>query len=666
MAMPRPLHLLLLLLAAAVLLAPSSGAAAAAAQTPVSFSFPFFSLRNVTLLGAASLRAASLSLLPPSSRALFPLPLPFPRNASFSTSFLFAAPNATRPASRLSLLLLPDPLHPHAAASAQGHGNRSLPLRVTLDASNNRVSTSSAGADLAESSTGAVDLRNGNGVGSWVIYDARRARLEVFLSHASLPPATPALAADAAGVAARFADFMFVGLEVSSSSPDNATSDGGFLIESWTFLTSGLPAVDPTPRPSHSASGSVRSAPASPGLTTRSRRDGRRRRLTLWLAISLPILFLGAVMVFVVMSLNKCKWGTAGLSKGVEAKAAGKPRQFMYQDLFSATKGFDPSMVVGNGGFGTVYKAVWPRSGITYAVKRSKQSKESYNEFSAELAIIADLKHPNLVQLQGWCTERDELLLVYEFMCNGSLDAALHPCYNANERCVTLSWSRRYNVAVGIASAVSYLHEEHDKQVIHRDIKCSNILLDSCFSPRLGDFGLARLKDPDTSPRSTLAAGTVGYLAPEYLQMGKATEKSDVYSYGVVLLEICTGKRPIEREAPGSMNMLNVVDWVWNLHSKGKILDAADPYLNGQYDTDQMRRLLLLGLSCVNPFSEERPVMSTVLGILEGRDELLPVPRKKPLLVFVSNAPIDLEGIVSECNQSKVSSDLYELRIDLN
>jgi serine/threonine protein kinase len=221
-------------------------------------------------------------------------------------------------------------------------------------------------------------------------------------------------------------------------------------------------------------------------------------------------------------------------------------------------------------------------------------------------------------------------------------------------------------VAVGIASAVAYLHEEHEQQVIHRDIKCSNILLDSQFNPRLGDFGLARLKDPNNSPRSTLAAGTVGYLAPEYLQMGRATEKSDVYSYGVVLLEICTRRRPIEREAPGSMNMLNVVDWVWNLHSKGKLLDAVDSTLDGEYDTEQMMRLLLLGLSCVNPFSEERPVMRTVLDILEGRSEPLPVPKKKPLLVFVSNAPIDFEGIVSECNQSTVSSDLFELKIDIN
>ncbi|RLN33791.1 hypothetical protein C2845_PM03G30600 [Panicum miliaceum] len=490
-----------------------------AAETPISFSFPSFSLRNLTLLGGASLRADSVSLPPPSSRS---------RSRCHPTPPSPPPTSSRRPTSRLSFLLIPDPLTAGATVT-----NRSLPLEVTLDASKGRVFASSSGAELAVNSTGGANLRNGNGVGSWVIYDARRARLEEFLSHASVRPRTPTLVFDAADLGTRFAEFMFVGLEVSSD--NNAISDGGFVIESWTFLTSGLPSVDPVSQPAHSASDSVRSVPALPGVTT-------ARKVT----------------VFVVMSLKKWRWDTAALNEGVGAKTTG----------------------------GELY--------------------------------------------------------------------------------VTLNWSQRYNVAVGIASAVAYLHEEHDKQVIHRDIKSSNILLDSWFSPRLGDFGLARLKDHYTSPQSTLAAGTVGYLALEYLQMGKATEKSDIYSYGVVLLEICTGKRPIERETPDSMNMLNIVDWVWNLHSKGRILDAADPKLSGQYDNEQMSRLLLLGLSCVNPFSEERPVMRKVLGILEGKNEQLLVPRKKPLLVFVSNAPIDLDGIVSECNQSTVSSDLYELKIDLN
>jgi hypothetical protein len=484
-ARPPPIRHSLLAVLLLIALAPT----AAAADTPVS-SFPPFSLRNLTLFGGASLRAASVSLPQPSSDALFPLPLPFPPNASFTTTFLFAAPASARPASRLSFVLL-------SSDAVEGPSrNRSLPLEVTLDASRNRVSAFSVGVELARNSTGAVDLRNGNGVGSWVLYDARRACLEVFLSHASLRPRAPALAAHAPGLGARFTELMFVGVEVSASS-DNATSDGGFVVESWTFLTSEPPVVDNASRPAHGVSESFRSAPAPVGLTTHG--DRRRTRLALGLGLPLPIVFLGALLVFAVMSLKRWRRGTAGLNEIVGARAPGQPRQFMYRDLFSATNGFDPSMVVGSGGFGTVYKAVCPRSGVTYAVKRSRQSGESYHEFGAELTIIAGLRHPNLVQLQGWCAERGELLLVYEFMSNDSLDEVLHPCSGA-QRDATLNWSQRYNVAIGIACAVAYLHEEHDKQVIHRDIKSSNILLDSTFSPRLGDFGLARLKDPNTEP----------------------------------------------------------------------------------------------------------------------------------------------------------------------
>ncbi|KAM0826761.1 hypothetical protein ACQ4PT_068659 [Festuca glaucescens] len=456
MARPRPPPLYLL--AVVFFLLPIQPPPAANAASPVAFSFPSFSLRNLTLLGGASLRSASVSLPPPSSHALFPIPLPFPPNASFSTSFLFASPASARPASRLSFVLLPDPL-----ATAEGSlGNRSLPLEVAFDAPRNRVYASSAGERVAGNSTGAVDLRNGNEVGSWVVYDARRARLEVFLSHASLRPPTPALVvANSTGLAARFAEFMFVGFEVSSSSDNGSSVDGGFAIHSWSFQTNGMPAVNLASRPSHNVSDGVRRAPALDGVA--GRKDGRRRRLALGLGIPLPVLFLGAVMVFAIMSLKKWRSRTAGFNDGVRAKAAGQPREFMYQDLFSATKGFDPSLVVGSGGFGTVYRAVCPRSGVTYAVKRSKQSRESRNEFTAELTIIADLKHPNLVQLQGWCAEKDELLLVYEFMSNGSLDMALHPCSGVH-RYPTLSWARRYNVAVGIASAVAYLHEEHEQQ----------------------------------------------------------------------------------------------------------------------------------------------------------------------------------------------------------
>ncbi|CAN6197969.1 unnamed protein product [Urochloa humidicola] len=312
-------------------------------------------------------------------------------------------------------------------------------------------------------------------------------------------------------------------------------------------------------------------------------------------------------------------------------------------ELSAATRGFHASRVVGKGAFGTVYKATMPgATATTYAVKRSTQAHQSRSEFVAELSVIACLRHKNLVQLEGWCDEKGELLLVYEYMPNGSLDRALYgdPC--------TLTWPQRYAVAAGIASVLSYLHQECEQRVIHRDIKTSNILLDANLSPRLGDFGLARLMDHNKSPVSTLTAGTMGYLAPEYLQSGKATEQTDVFSYGVVVLEVCCGRRPIDKDDGGGKNV-NLVDWVWRLHGEDRLIEAADARLAGEFDRDEMLRLLLVGLSCANPNCEERPAMRRVVQILNREAEPVPVPRKKPLLVFSSSASMKLQEIAFSC-----------------
>ncbi|KAL6962158.1 putative L-type lectin-domain containing receptor kinase S.7, partial [Sarracenia purpurea var. burkii] len=169
-----------------------------------------------------------------------------------------------------------------------------------------------------------------------------------------------------------------------------------------------------------------------------------------------------------------------------------------------------------------------------------------------------------------------------------------------------------FNIAVGLASVLTYLHHECEQQVIHRDIKTSNVMLDGNFNARLGDFGLAGLLDHDKSPVSTLTAGTMGYLAPGYLQYGKATEKTDIFSYGVVVLEVACRKRPIEKEV-GSQKMVNLVDWVWGLHSKGKVMEAADGRLKGEFEEEGMKKLLLVGLSCANPDGISRPSMRRVL-----------------------------------------------------
>ncbi|KHN41039.1 L-type lectin-domain containing receptor kinase VIII.1 [Glycine soja] len=245
------------------------------------------------------------------------------------------------------------------------------------------------------------------------------------------------------------------------------------------------------------------------------------------------------------------------------------PKQFSYKELKSATKCFNANRIIGHGAFGTVYKGVLPENGDIVAVKRCSHSSQGKNEFLSELSIIGSLRHRNLVRLQGWCHEKGEILLVYDLMPNGSLDKALF------EARTPLPWAHRRKILLGVASALAYLHQECENQVIHRDIKTSNIMLDEGFNARLGDFGLARQTEHDKSPDATVAAGTMGYLAPEYLLTGKATEKTDVFSYGAVVLEVASGRRPIEKDANGGGKggiSCNLVEWVWSLHQEARLM----------------------------------------------------------------------------------------------
>lgn len=431
----------------------------------------------------------------------------------------------------------------------------------------------------------------------------------------------------------------------------SASTEGGtevHTIESWSFRTFGFPAIDGHRQSSHNISnGSWSAFPTSPVVD-----EGKSsHKMTVLCLGMVGLVFFGiALIMFAFMLVRKrmvSREGQQVILNGL--------RQFRYQELSSATKGYNVNRIVGAGAFGTVYRAVDPKTGAALAVKRSKKSHQSKNEFLAELSIIAGLRHKNLVQLQGWCSEKGELLLVYEFMPNGSLDKFLYSEADIGLS-LALDWTKRYSVAVGIASALTYLHEECDQQVIHRDIKTSNIMLDAHFNARLGDFGLAKLLDHDKSPDSTLTAGTMGYLAPEYLQYGRATDKSDVYSYGVVILEVCCGRRPIEVKDGHANMLINLVDWVWGLYSKDRLIDAADQRLNGAFDVESMLRLLLIGLSCANPICTDRPSMRKVLQILDHEAEPIVVPKLKPSLTFNSSAPLALQDIVLDCYESQVSS----------
>ncbi|CAI0437739.1 unnamed protein product [Linum tenue] len=324
------------------------------------------------------------------------------------------------------------------------------------------------------------------------------------------------------------------------------------------------------------------------------------------------------------------------------------PKEFTYKELRLATNSFNSNRIIGHGAFGTVYKGIVTETGDIVAVKRCSHNSQGKTEFLSELSIIGTLRHRNLVRLIGWCHEKGEILLVYDLMPNGSLDKALF------ESRMILPWSHRRKILHGVASALAYLHQECENQVIHRDVKSSNIMLDEGFNARLGDFGLAKQVEHDKSPDATVAAGTMGYLAPEYLLTGRATEKTDVFSYGAVVLEVASGRRPIEKDAAAAAAANgngNLVEWVWGLHREGRLLTAADPRLEGEFEEGEMMKVLLVGLACSHPDPLVRPMMRNVVQMLAGEAEVPVVPRAKPTMSFsTSDLLLNLQDSVSDCN----------------
>jgi len=295
------------------------------------------------------------------------------------------------------------------------------------------------------------------------------------------------------------------------------------------------------------------------------------------------------------------------------------PHRFSYKDLFRATEGIKNENLLGIGGFGRVYKGVLPISKQVVAVKKiSHDSNQGIKEFVSEVVSIGRLQHRNLVQLLGYCRRKGELILVYEYMSRGSLEKYIY-----DEDKPTLSWEQRFRVIKGIASGLLYLHEEWEKVVLHRDIKPSNVLLDDEMNGRLGDFGLARLYDHGADPQTTHVVGTIGYLDPEMARTSKATPRTDVFSFGIFLLEVICGRKPIEQTAQDSNKQLMLVDWVLNFWHKGSLTGAVDPKLQGAYDADEACLLLKLGLLCSHPFINARPNMRQVMHYLSGN---MPLP----------------------------------------
>ncbi|XP_059664217.1 probable LRR receptor-like serine/threonine-protein kinase At1g53430 [Cornus florida] len=286
---------------------------------------------------------------------------------------------------------------------------------------------------------------------------------------------------------------------------------------------------------------------------------------------------------------------------------------FTLRHIKTATSNFDPANKIGEGGFGPVYKGVLS-DGTVIAVKQlSSKSKQGNREFVNEIGMISALQHPNLVRLYGCCIEGNQLLLIYEYLENNCLARAL---FGRNEHKLNLDWLTRKRISLGIAKGLAYLHEESRLKIVHRDIKATNVLLDKDLNAKISDFGLAKLDEEENTHISTRIAGTIGYMAPEYAMRGYLTDKADVYSFGIVLLEIVSGKsntnyRPKEE-------FVYLLDWAYVLQEQGNLLELVDLSLGSNYSKEEAMRMLNLSLLCTNPSPTLRPSMSSVVSMIEG------------------------------------------------
>ncbi|KAL2548712.1 Protein kinase superfamily protein [Forsythia ovata] len=281
-----------------------------------------------------------------------------------------------------------------------------------------------------------------------------------------------------------------------------------------------------------------------------------------------------------------------------------------YKMLESATKNFSESEILGMGGFGCVYKAKLEEN-LCVAVKRLQGgNSDAIREFETEVELLSNIQHPNIISLLGCSIHVETRLLVYELMHNGSLETQLHgPSHGS-----ALTWHHRMKIALDVARGLEYLHEHSHPPIIHRDLKSSNILLDSNFNAKLSDFGLA-VPDGAQNRNNIKLSGTLGYVAPEYLLDGKLTDKSDVYAFGVVLLELLLGKKPVEKLAPAQCQ--SIVTWAMpQLTDRSKLPNIVDPVIRNAMDLKHLYQVAAVAVLCVQPEPSYRPLITDVLHSL--------------------------------------------------
>ncbi|XP_073010632.1 receptor-like serine/threonine-protein kinase ALE2 isoform X1 [Typha latifolia] len=406
--------------------------------------------------------------------------------------------------------------------------------------------------------------------------------------------------------------------------------------------------LSPPPAPALSVS-PMASPPATFHLPTQSRDSGDEKHSSLVIVVCICV---GVLIVLFIITLIICSCAS-GKRKNAVAKEIAKPgnadavsvegslphptstRFLAYEELKEATNNFEPASILGEGGFGRVFKGVLS-DGTAVAIKKlTSGGHQGDKEFLVEVEMLSRLHHRNLVKLVGYYSNRDssQNLLCYELVPNGSLESWLHGPFGAN---CPLDWDTRMKIALDAARGLAYLHEDSQPCVIHRDFKASNILLENNFHAKVSDFGLAKqAPEGRANYLSTRVMGTFGYVAPEYAMTGHLLVKSDVYSYGVVLLELLTGRRPVDMSQPSGQE--NLVTWARPiLRDKDRLEELADPRLAGKYPKDDFVRVCTIAAACVAPEANQRPTMGEVVQSLKmvqravEYQESLPTPSARP------------------------------------
>ncbi|CAN8252658.1 unnamed protein product [Cochlearia groenlandica] len=477
---------------------------------------------------------------------------------------------------------------------------------------NNPISVAVAPSSFYSDKKGSnesINLLSGNPTQVWVDYDGTL--LNVSIAPIEVEKPSRRLLSHPINLSETFPNVsrLFAGF---AGATGNAVSDQYILW--WSFSTSKglLQRLD------------ISKLPQVPGPITLPKKHKKLSPVVIISVVCLAILML--VVLIGVYFRRKKKYSEVSETWEKEFDA----HRFSYRSLYKSTNGFSKDEFLGKGGFGEVYKGKLPQ-GREIAVKRvAHNGDEGVKQFVAEVVSMRCLKHRNLVPLFGYCRRKRELLLVSEFMPNGSLDEHLF-----DETKPVLSWPQRLVVVKGIASALWYLHTGADQVVLHRDVKASNIMLDAEFNGRLGDFGMARFHEHGGNAATTAAVGTVGYMAPELITMGASTG-TDVYAFGVFMLEVTCGRRPVEPQL--QLEKRHMIKWVCECWKKDSLLDATDPRLGDEYSPEEVEMVMKLGLLCSNIVPESRPTMEQVVLYLNNN---LPLPDFSPYTLGIGTfAPV--------------------------